>query len=219
MKGREVDEWYRRVYVLPVDQMLERVVKAGFEGLLLDKRGYSPTRGEAIHHDLLGKLGGTRHVVHADGKQVFFDLRPYRDWVRQQYGGSWEAECWRELHPVTLIWLDGFVSVKEPGWEWQHRWCGRSGLAVFVNPTNETKRFQTSFHIRTTAPEPTELVISGGEVWSETLSISDTTPLFVREFVVPPGRHEVRFRCQPPASFIPSDARKLFYFIAGLKLE
>ena len=35
----------------------------------------------------------------------------------------------------------------------------------------------------------------------------------------PPGRHVVRFRCRPPESFIPSDARKLFFFIAGLKPE
>jgi hypothetical protein len=221
MKGRETDEWQRSVAVLApvaVAPMCERVVKAGFEGLLIDKRGFSPARAKELHDNLNTLLGGARQVAHPDGQQIFFDLRPYRESIRP--GRDWGAECWRELHPVTILWLDGFVSVKEPGYEWQHRWCGKSGLAIFVNPTGETQTIRDpEFHIRTTAPEPTELVIDGGAVWSETLSINNATPLLGREFVVPPGRHVVRFRCKPPESFIPSDSRKLFFFIAGLKAD
>jgi hypothetical protein len=225
MQGREVDEWYRRMAVLTsvyagtfaVDHLLHRVVKAGFEGLLLDKRGYSAVNAAKLHEELNHHTGGARQVAHPDGKQIFFDLRPYRDAIRQ--GRDWEAECRRELNPVTMLWLHGFTSFKEPGLEWQHRWCGPDGLAIFVNPTDETRTYLVRFHARTELAEPAELTIDGGDIWSERLTIDKNTPLQERMFVVPPGRHPVRFRCRPPDSYVPIDPRKLIFFIAGLKLE
>lgn len=218
MKGREVDEWYRRVIVLPPDRFLVSIEKAGFEGLLLDKRGYTPRRAEELHQTLAYLSGHAREIVHPDGKQVFFDLRTHRDWIRQQTGRSWDEECWRETHPLTLLWLHGFTSFKEPGLEWQHRWCGPSGLAVFVNPTGETRTVTTLFDVRTESKEPARLTIDGGDVWSETLTIDKDTPTQQRTFVIPPGRHPVRFRCTPPADYIPTDPRKLLFFIAGLRV-
>ena len=218
MKGRETDEWYRRVAVLPTEQMLEHAAKAGFEAILLDKRGYTPARAEALHQQLNRVLGGGRQVAHADGKQILFDLRPYRDWLRPQFGRAWDDECKRELNRVWLLWLHGWYSFKEPGYEWMHRWCGTDGLLIMVNPTDEPKSFTTTFHIRTEFAEPAELTIRG-DVWNEDLALDKATPLQTRTFVVPPGRHEVRFRCKPPATFIPTNPRKLFFFIAGLKAE
>jgi hypothetical protein len=227
MKGREVDEWYRRVAELvspahsrpAADVLLEHVVKAGFEGLILDKRGYNPARSQVIYDSISAVLGGARRITHADGNQVFFDLRPYRDWVRNNYGRSWEVECRRETNPVSLLWLHGFISFKEPGYEWHHRWCAENGLAVFVNPTNETREFVVHFHVRTISAHPATLTIEGGDVWSETLTIDKYSPLLERRFVVPPGRHFVHFHCTAPDDYVPTDPRRLLFFIAGLKLD
>lgn len=226
MKGREVDEWQREVSVLAspafkpaVVPMLLRLVKAGFEGLYLDKRGYTPVLAEEIHRDLNQALGGSAQWVHPDGKQIFFDLRSYRDAIRQQVGRSWEAECERERNPATILWLDGFFSFKEPGFEWQHRWCGPKGLAIFVNPGTESVTFRSRFHIRTDFRDPMELEITGGEIWTETLTIDRGSPMLERTFVIPPGRHTVKFRCRAPKTFMPNDPQRLQFFIAGLRLE
>src|SRR5262249_33986519 len=44
MKGREVDAWQREVAVLPATDMISRLLYRGFDGLIVDKRGYTPKR-------------------------------------------------------------------------------------------------------------------------------------------------------------------------------
>ncbi|MGL4419493.1 MAG: hypothetical protein ACRCZF_02405 [Gemmataceae bacterium] len=219
MKGREIDEWYQSVMIRPPEQMLEHAAKAGFEAILLDKRGYTPARGEALQNQLNRVLGGARQIVHADGKQILYDLRPYRNWLKQQLGRSWEPEAERELRKLTLLWLDGFTSYKDPGMEWLHRWCGKKGLLLMVNPTEEPITFTTRFHLRTEYAEPATLSIEGGSVWTETLEIDKTSPIQVRTFTVPPGRHVVRFRCTPPRTYLPVTPRNQLFFIAGFRTE
>lgn len=219
MKGRALDEWYRKVSAQPPEQLLERVVKAGFEGLLLDRRGYAPARADAVEQQFARTLGAAAKVVHKDGQQIVFDLRPYRDWLKQNVGRSWDEECRKERQPVTAEWLAGFASFKEPGYEWLHRWCKADGVAVFVNPTDGPKTVKCRFHVRTTAAEPTTLTVRGAPVWDEVLEINNATAVQTREFVIPPGRTTIAFHCDPPSTFIPSDSRKLFWFLAGLKIE
>jgi hypothetical protein len=219
MKGRAHDEWVRRVAALPPEPLLEHVVKAGFEGLLLDRRGYGAARADAVEQSFARALGGAVKIVHRDGQQMVFDLRPYRDWLRQNLGRSWEEECRRERAPVAAEWLAGFASFKEPGYEYLHRWCRERGTAVFVNPTGEPRTVTCRFHVRTTSPEPSTLTIRGGPVWDEVLTIDSATPVQTREFVIPPGRTTIQFHCTTPADYVPNDSRKLFWFIAGLKIE
>jgi hypothetical protein len=218
MKGRAQDEWVRRVSALPAEPMLERIVKAGFEGLLLDRRGFG-SRADAVEQSFARALGGAARIVHADGQQMVFDLRPYRDWLKQNLGRSWEEECRRERQPLAAEWLAGFASFKEPGYEYLHRWCRERGTAVFVNPTAEPRTITCRFHVRTMSPEPTTLTVRGAPIWDEILTIDNTTPVQTRTFTIPPGRTTVHFHCIPPIDFVPSDSRKLYWFIAGLKVD
>lgn len=219
MKGRETDEWYRKVSVLPAEQMLTRAAKAGFEGLFLDKRGYSPKVAEDLHRAITASSQGAEQIVHPDGKQIFIDLRPFRQWLYGQLKSTWDAECDRERKGLSLLWLHGFDSFKEPGYEWQHRWCGKEGLLVMVNPSSEPKTFSARFYLRTTTRDPTTLSIRGGDLWTEDLEINDQTDVQARTFTVPPGRHMVHFRCPPPVSHAPTNPRNLYWFVSGLKAE
>jgi hypothetical protein len=219
MKGREVDEWYRSVAILPVEQLLEHVVAAGFDGLFLDKRGYAPAKAAQLEQQIGRVLGDVTKVVHPHKDQVFFDLRKHRSWLRNHYGPGWEALRERELNRVRILWLDGFTSFKELGYEWQHRWCKPKGLAVFVNPTDEPKAFQTQFLIRTMTELPGTLHVRGGDLWTEDLEIDPNTPPLTRTFVVPPGRHKVHFSFDVPASYVPHDSRWLVFYFSGLRLE
>ncbi|QEL15763.1 NnrS family protein [Limnoglobus roseus] len=222
MKGRETDEWCRHVSILPPEQLLEHVVKAGFDGLMLDKRGYPPAKADQMEREIVKALGhatATPTVTHPHKDQLFFDLRPYRNWLRGAYGSGWEAACYNELHRVRVLWLNGFSSFKDSGYEWQHRWCRPKGLAVFVNPTNETKTFTAQFFIRTMTKNPAVLSIRGGDLWTEDLTIDPDTPMLTRTFTVPPGRHNVNFSFAVPESYTPHDGRWLVFYFSGLRLE
>lgn len=219
MKGRETDEWYRHVSILPTEQLLEHVVAAGFDGLMLDKRGYPPVKADQLEHQIAQVLGDVTRVTHPHKDQLFFDLRKYRSWLQNHYGPGWEALCDRELKRVRILWLHGFSSFKDSGYEWQHRWCRPKGLAVFVNPTNETKTFTAQFYLRTMTKDPATLSIRGGDVWTEDLVIDPDTPLLTRTFTVPPGRHNIHFAFDVPPSYVPHDGRWQVFYFSGLRLE
>ncbi len=219
MKGRETDEWARHVSILPTEQLLEHVVAAGFDGLMLDTRGYPPAKAAQLEKQIAQVLGDVTRVTHPHKDQLFFDLRKYRNWLQNHYGSGWEALCDRELQRVRVLWLNGFSSFKDSGYEWQHRWCRPKGLAVFVNPTNETKTITAQFYIRTMTKLPGMLSIRGGDLWTEDLSIDPDTPMLTRTFVIPPGRHSVHFSFAVPESYTPHDGRWLVFYFSGLRLE
>ena len=69
-----------------------------------------------------------------------------------------------------------------------------------------------------------ELTIRGGELWTDDFTL-DNSPIsknsvpIERTFVVPPGRHSVRFTATPPASHASNDPRGMLFFIDQMKLE
>ena len=117
VKGREVDAWQCDVTSplmtepfekLPsaVIEFLDRIVCAGFDGVLIDTRGFAITKDgdraraiEEIIHDRYEGLVAARmnqprpkvkvarlrlpRVAHEDNRQFFLDLRPYRDELRR----------------------------------------------------------------------------------------------------------------------------------------
>jgi hypothetical protein len=230
MKCREVDEWCRRTCEPlavssdtgpnAVEDMLGRVTRAGFDGLYIDRRGFTPAKADKLLAEVRAKLGGATQFTHPDGDQVFFDLRPYRDWQRGQYGRAWDDLCWRERHRVQPLWLHGFFSYKEPELQWQQRWCGPHGVAVFVNPTDAPVTVRPRpFRIVPASKDPAVLHVRGGDVWTDDLEIRKDDPPISREFVIPPGRHTIHFWCALPASHVPNEPRRLAFHIDGLKFE
>jgi hypothetical protein len=220
IRGREQDEWYRNVMLMApqaVPPMLDRIALGGFEGLLLDKRGYTPSQAKAIEEELNKAIGGAVIVRHPDGEQIFYDLRRHTHDIRQ--GRDWQAAAYRETHRPVILWLEGFCSHKDPGYEWTQRWGGPKCTALFVNPTNETKTIISTFRISTDMKDPGRLVIDGGDIWKDDLEISRTSPAITRTFVIPPGRHVVKFVATPPESHIPTEHRRLTFVINGLKLD
>jgi hypothetical protein len=214
MKGREVDLWQREVATAPVPVMLRRLVLRDFDGLFIDRRGYEPDVADRLLAAVVKELGTAPQFAHPDGVQVVFDLRPYRERLRAELGEGYEAERRREIDKVSILWLRGFYSFEYIGNEWKHRWCGPTGVAVFVNPTDRPRTLQLSMILRTQYEDYADLKIQGGEVWSERLPINCHGQPTTRTVVVPPGRHVVRFRCKMPEGYLPHESRRLTFFIA-----
>jgi hypothetical protein len=110
VKGREADAWQKDVADLMArepERLLERIVARGFDGLLVDGRGFPAARDADKAAVLINRLneryqreiGNQRtrlpEIVHADGKQFFLDLRPFREaWRRKrptEFAASWST--------------------------------------------------------------------------------------------------------------------------------
>jgi hypothetical protein len=214
MEGREADQWQREVANAPTDVMLRRVVLQGFDGLHIDRRLYQPGDADRVLAELTAQLGpDTRRAVHPDGTRVFFDLRSHRERLRAELGGRYEAEARREAETVRVLWLDGF-------WPDQNGYgCGRSGEMQVVNPSDRPRMIRIEMVIRTETSDTADLKVTGEPVWTDRFPVNNLGLPISRSFVVPPGRHAVRFRCRPPATYRPTDSRRLIFFLKQIRVE
>jgi hypothetical protein len=216
VKGREADQWQREVAGLRSDDLVKRLAVAGFDGLFVDKRGYAIDDNRhwffpiALHRD-------DPRFAHPDGHQITYDLRPLRERLRKEIGPKFDDLAKRDAEAVRVLWLDGFYSFERPGEEWRHRWCGPTGTAVFVNPTDRPRTLRLEYVMRTYTNAPADVRVEGGELWTERVPVNSASAPVSRTVVVPPGRHVVRFRAKMPRDQLPSDSRRLTFFLAGFR--
>lgn len=237
MKGREADAWQREVVSRPDDELIRRVVFGGFDGLLIDGRGFPTTpegnratliRAEANRQfsELMGNTRATLpEVVHQDHEQFFLDLRPYRDLLRKKDPASFETHAQRERDYLALIWLDGFhASINDDGRYNPTVHGTERGTFWLVNPTDRTRVVQVGMTFGTDHPGTFRFEVSGLG-YDEKFEVDKRSPAWDREglgvrqaylFTVPPGRHPIRVRCTPPDDFIPNDSRKLCYYVINV---
>lgn len=195
VKGREVEAWQRDVacptMTEPFDKLrravedfADRIVCAGFDGLVIDTRGFAITRDgdraraveEIIHeryehlvaartHQPRPKDKGARlqlpRIEHDDNRQFFLDLRPYRDELRQVLPTDYERMTTNERDWVALLWLDGFESPEDPGYHDLLRFAPRDASAWFVNPSERTRKFSLTMYFGADAPGQFHMRLSG----------------------------------------------------------
>jgi hypothetical protein len=206
------------VFFLEDPKKFDRLCYAGFTGILMDDRGYD-VRSAMVFRILLRERLRGKSVETNSGSSHFFPLEDHRNLLIRELGQSeFDLRCRAEREQARVLWLAGFVSFEPVGEEDKHRWCGRRGTMVIVNPSSIARTFTTSMILRSSTESEGQLVIEGGEVWSETLPLSKSSPLIERVWVVPPGRHTVAFRYAPPREHVPSDSRDTVFFIANFAM-
>ncbi|OWK47015.1 Integral membrane protein [Fimbriiglobus ruber] len=219
MKGREADAWQRSVASAPVPDMLRRIVLRDFDGVFVDTRGYTVAAADQLLAELFTELGpDVPRILHPDQRQIFFDLRPYRDRLRAKLGGDYDIEARREAELVSVLWLKGFYSFEPLGHEDDHRWCGPTGLAIFVNPTDRPRAFRAEMVFRTFYEASADLRIES-DFWTDRLPVNQTSQPKTYTFVIPPGRHPVHFKCRQPDSYVLQESRHLTFFVAKFRME
>jgi hypothetical protein len=246
MKNREVDAWQRDVSFSGPAVLLHRIVVRGFDGIVIDKRGFPTEVGKdgetfliTLKHEA-EKNGQVRlpMIVHEDGRQVFLDLRPYRDWLRAQDPNQFEIWERQEREWVAITWLKGFYPSPEP-YEFRDRlrFATKSAIARIVNPSDRTRVFllEATFGVETT-DGPFRIRIDGGGLtqvnrdggpgpWTDDFTIEKedgdwgqkkygVRKLYVIQ--VPPGGHIIRFRCDPPFRYMPDDTRPKCYYLRDI---
>ncbi len=248
IKGREADAWNKSVAFSKPDHMLSRVVARGFEGLFIDGRGYrfrgTKPKGDepstrvdpaATIHSLYARLvknpaARLPEILHDDGKQVFLDLRPYRDVLRATDPVNFERLQREEAEWVAPLWLSGFhrTDPYDEGGE-EFVWGPFDADLVLVNPTDRVRVYEMSFNIGVVVPGPFDINIGPPFDLSFTLDkVHDPgDPMDLRRHEqwyskpvrLEPGRNVIHFRCRPPAYFLPLDKRNLCYFIKDFTLR
>jgi phosphoglycerol transferase len=180
----------------PVDESLDRIAAMGFEGIHIDRRGYADG-GRDLEARLCALLG-SEPLISGEGRDMFFDLRPYAERARQRYGDSaWARRTEAARSPTVVLFGKGF-QVEERGEGGHWRWCEARGELRVVNPTAETRRLTLRFTTRTWDPGPARLVLSG-PLLNATIPVGADLQPFTATVEAPPGEHVIALACDGAA--------------------
>jgi phosphoglycerol transferase len=208
MFGRSGDDWTRAVADQPAPDLVHTLSDVGFDGIVVDRNGYRDD-GAAIIGALSAAVGGGDPAATDDSHLVFFDLRAERERAQAGLAPS-ERERRRQeaLARPLLRWLDGFFP-PEDGPDGPFRWCAGDCRVEINNPTAHEARVDLS--MRLTAAQPPAALHASGDVWSETIALPPGGATIARTLRVPPGRHEIRLRCDGAPAIAPPDTRRLVF--------
>ena len=212
MSGRQWDYHCRDLMNETPPQFFERLVLLGFDGLLIDLRGFSPPKKyEALHFELERCVGHIKPLVHHDGTLVFYDLSGYAKQLRDSYGKhTFDDMARKERERIVPMWLKGFFSGDRV-------YYGRSdALLMLLNPSDRPRTVRISSDLGTLVKEPTTLTITGPG-WTDKLVVSDANQPYTREILLQPGYTKIHFHCPPPPSYLPADSRNLIILVSNFR--
>jgi hypothetical protein len=232
IKRREADVWQRDVEGQPPNELLQRIVAAGFDALFIDGRGYSTrpddpasTRIANFNKEMQRVAPGSGQLpmlVHRDKQQYFLDLRPYRKALRAVDEPFFAARERAEREWVAPVWLGGFQHAETSGSGERYLWGGRDGTLVLVNPTDRTRTFDMSFVLSVNQSGEFRFRLSGAVDAEFKLKRPDPDDdrrhREPKAFAVTlePGRNRIRFRLYPPDTF--RDDFGPYYFLQQFRL-
>ena len=193
VKGRLGSDVLSLLCAAPIDKTLEKFVAMGYQGVHIDRRGYVDN-GKAIEAKL-STLLQVRPVVSTDGRDVFFDVRPYTARLKNHYTEpQWNRRREWALAPVVMRWGTGFTIEECDGQKyWRHSTAARAEATIF-NPLKEARPVTLHFRVCDYVPLPARLTLSG-PFMEETLQITPAGEEFSRTFLAPPGETALHFAC------------------------
>ena len=214
VKGRFGSEVLAQICAAPIDESLERFAVLGYQGVHVDRRGYADN-GQAIEARLSALIGAAP-IVSADGRDVFFDMRPYAERIQNRYAeAQWGRRREWALTPVMLHWGKGFTIEETDGHKhWRHS-SAAAAEATLINPSKEVRPVTLRFRAADFAPTPAHLTITG-PFEEESLTIDQTGKEFSRTFLAPPGETGLHFACDAAPLVTPS--RTLWFTLIGYDL-
>jgi phosphoglycerol transferase len=208
MPGRNHD-WAKVTAELPLHEFIERIIFAGFGGLLIDRYGYKDSEFE---RSVLGYLGrASKFDLGRQRRWVFFDLRAFREKLESSLSSE-ELARREEVAKLTvrMEWLPSFsFSEKPPGRSF--RWCGRNGTIRFVNDSSGRRLIDVSGKLQQFSPGSFNLSAEREGQLRQFVLSADPVEFHDRFVLEPRSSAEIRMRFDGPLLIVPTDTRELAF--------
>jgi phosphoglycerol transferase len=176
--------WNRGTAELPLEQLVERIVIAGFSGIWIDRFGY-PDEARELEERLRRIAGGPLRSS-AGGRYAFVGLEKLREALRARASASaLDALRARVLSPIVLRVESCRTEERSGGQRW--RWCDGAARLVIENPAELERRVRLAGRLITASPEGRSLDVVG-EGFSETVLVTSRTTPYERELVLRPNQ-------------------------------
>lgn len=199
--------------------LVDQLVKAGFDGLWVDRAGF---RSEAVQvlEGQLSDLVEASPLVSDDQRYVFFDLgHEARRWAALAPPELRRKESRALTEPVVLDFSSGFYGeeVSEGGLR-RHRWSGAASKIKFRNTASVAKKIEFTTSVQ--ASPRSSLSIRGSRGLRQQLDLSSGEGRLTVSMTLEPGeRAEVELAFDGPRIAAPGDARAMYFAFVNPKLR
>ena len=216
VRGREGNAWLRQLAALPMDELLDTLVWAGFSGVYIDRHGFDDD-GKEIERQLSGRLRERPLVESADDRLAFYTLTNYRERVaRNTPRAEWQSRREAALHPPLVVWRNGFYDPEGTS-EHRWRWARSRGRIELVNRSRRPQQVRLDM---------TLVGNDGGRVMIDTPLLSKRVSVRMSRhgervgtmLVLPPGKHPVHFSSDAQPLYPPDDFRDLVFSVQNFAL-
>ena len=194
MRGREAD-WQEYASRQPTPELVDGLTAAGFDGIELDRQGY-PDR--TVESEIAAALSSPAPLVSADGRLVFFDLRPHRAALEASLGAEGLARLGDEtLHRPRVEYRDGFAPRTFGVPDIAHGARQRNTLLV-VNDGGSPYEGQLTFSVNSYSPGERRLTVRTPDGVGHDVTISPDGNTYTVPITVPPGESTVVLTTDAP---------------------
>jgi len=214
MAGRNHD-WTAVTAELPLPEFIERIIFAGFGGLLIDRYGYKDSE---VEQSVLSYLGPASKFD-LGGRWVFFDLRAFRDKLESSLSGEERARR-AEVAKLTVRveWLPSF-SLPENAPGQTFRWCGRNGTIRFVNDSSGRRLIDVTGKLQQFSPGSFNLFAEREGQERQFVLSADPVEFHDRFVLQPHSSGEIRMRFDGPLLVVPGETRELAFQVIDFQWE
>jgi phosphoglycerol transferase len=212
MRGRPVDAWAQRIAALPPADLVRAASEAGFDGILINRKGYTD-HGAKIEAALLEILGPSAARAVA-AEHAFFSLVEHNRQALAAVPPEERARR-RELaaHTLFLRWTGGFYAA-ESGPHGPFRWSSGTGDIVIDNSASFDRLVTLSLQVKTADP-PTTLTM-GGDLLAETATVGAAGLPITRTLRLAPGLHTISMSAEGKPAYAPWDPRRLVWRVENV---
>lgn len=216
MKGREGDIWQKQVAEEPLNDMVNTLAFAGFNGIYLDRNGYVDEGVEI--ETKLAKILDTKPLISANNRLAFYSLVEYNQRFKRQFSAKeWDDRRNQALHPVIFSWKNGFYGLEgTPENNW--RWSSADGELSIYNYSQENKKVIIQMSLTSGYDDFSNLKIEGSS-FTENLKINNKGKFFSKTVIISPGTNLIKFSSDANRVDAPSDPRDLVFRVVNFKFK
>jgi phosphoglycerol transferase len=211
MRGRPEGDWQVALQALPTRTQLAGLAAAGFQGVYIDRDGYTAT-GPAFERQVQAALGAPT-LTSTDQRLVYYDLGRMRRALAAQLTASQRSDLGQAIvDPVRVEWGRGFYQEESGGGNRWH-WGVADARLTIHNPAQRMLRVALSATLGGRGGSVTILGLGAAKV----VKVASAGTAWSATFDLPPGKTTVRFLSHMPATVSP-DPRVLYLDVTNLSV-